>query len=50
MQDECGTGAIVIKANKGYVNQRVKVGSLSDFISVFGEAEELDDYGHINHE
>ncbi len=50
VQDERGTGAIVIKANKGYVNQRVKVGSLSDFISVFGEAEELDDYGHFGAE
>lgn len=42
-----GIGAIVMKSNKGPVNQRVLTNSYNQFTEVFGEPENLDDYGHF---
>lgn len=42
-----GVGAIVFKSNKGPVNQRFLTSSYSNFTNLFGEPENLDDYGHF---
>lgn len=42
-----GIGAIVMKSNKGPVNQRIVTSSYDEFTNVFGEPENLDDYGHF---
>ena len=42
-----GVGAIVMKSNKGPVNQRIVTSSYDEFTNVFGEPENLDDYGHF---
>ena len=42
-----GIGAIVLKSNKGPVNQRFLTSSFDDFTQVYGEPENLDDYGHF---
>lgn len=42
-----GTGAIVMKSNQGPVNQRIVTSSYDEFTKVFGEPENLDDYGHF---
>ena len=42
-----GIGAIVMKSNKGPVNQRIVTSSYDEFTTIFGEPENLDDYGHF---
>ena len=42
-----GIGAIVMKANKGPVNQRIVTRNYNEFVEVFGEPESLTDYGHF---
>lgn len=42
-----GVGAIVMKANKGPVNQRIVTKNYSEFTRIFGEPETLTDYGHF---
>lgn len=42
-----GIGAIVLKSNKGPVNQRVLTTSFDNFTQIYGEPENLDDYGHF---
>lgn len=42
-----GIGAIVMKSNKGPVNQRVVTSNYNEFTEVFGEPESLTDYGHF---
>lgn len=42
-----GIGAIVFKSNKGPVNQRVLTSSYDEFKSIYGEPEDLTDYGHF---
>src|SRR5690554_7287070 len=42
-----GTGAIVIKSNKGMVNQIVNKKNYSSFVNTYGNPEKLDDYGHF---
>lgn len=42
-----GVGAMVMKANRGPVNQRILTSSYNHFTEVFGEPEELTDYGHF---
>ena len=42
-----GIGAIVMKSNKGPVNQRVLTTSYDNFTDVYGQPENLDDYGHF---
>lgn len=42
-----GIGAIVLKANKGYVNQRVLSTSRKKFHENFGDQESVTDYGHF---
>ena len=41
-----GIGAIVMKSNKGPVNQRILTSSYDNFTDIFGQPENLDDYGH----
>lgn len=42
-----GIGAIVMKSNKGPVNQRIVTKNYTEFTEIFGEPEALDDYGHF---
>lgn len=42
-----GIGAIVFKANKGPVNQRILTSSYDEFKTLYGEPEELTDFGHF---
>lgn len=42
-----GIGAMVLKSNKGPVNQRILTSSYDNFTQMFGEPENLDDYGHF---
>lgn len=42
-----GVGAIVLNANRGYVNQRVLNTSITKFHENFGEPETENDYGHF---
>ena len=42
-----GIGAIVMKSNKGPVNQRILTSSYDNFTEIFGQPENLDDYGHF---
>ena len=42
-----GIGAIVMKSNKGPVNQRVVTKNYGEFTEIFGEPETLTDYGHF---
>lgn len=42
-----GIGAIVMKSNKGPVNQRIVTRNYNEFVEVFGEPESLTDYGHF---
>ena len=42
-----GIGAIVMKSNKGPVNQRVVTRNYNEFTEIFGEPETLTDYGHF---
>lgn len=42
-----GVGAMVMKSNKGPVNQRILTSSYDNFTEIFGEPENLDDYGHF---
>jgi hypothetical protein len=42
-----GIGAIVFKSNKGPVNQRILTSSYDEFKSIYGEPEDLTDYGHF---
>ena len=42
-----GIGAIVMKSNKGPVNQRIVTRNYNEFTEVFGEPESLTDYGHF---
>jgi len=42
-----GIGAIVMKSNKGPVNQRVLTTSYDNFTEIYGQPENLDDYGHF---
>lgn len=42
-----GIGAIVMKSNKGPVNQRIVTKNYSEFTDIFGEPETLTDYGHF---
>lgn len=42
-----GIGAIVMKSNKGPVNQRVVTHDYNEFKEVFGAPETLTDYGHF---
>lgn len=42
-----GIGAIVLKANKGPVNQRILTRNYQQFTEFFGQPEALDDYGHF---
>lgn len=42
-----GIGAIVMKSNKGPVNQRILTSSYDNFTDIFGQPENLDDYGHF---
>lgn len=42
-----GIGAIVMKSNKGPVNQRILTSSYDYFTQIYGEPENLDDYGHF---
>lgn len=44
---QVGVGAIVMKANKGPVNQRILTSSYDHFTQLYGEPENLDDYGHF---
>ena len=38
---------MVLKSNKGPVNQRLVTSSYDNFTEIFGEPENLDDYGHF---
>lgn len=42
-----GVGAIVMKSNKGPVNQRIVTKNYGEFTEIFGEPESLTDYGHF---
>ena len=42
-----GIGALVMKSNKGPVNQRVVTTNYNEFTEIFGEPETLTDYGHF---
>ena len=42
-----GIGAIVMKSNKGPVNQRVVTRNYNEFTQIFGDPESLTDYGHF---
>ena len=42
-----GIGAIVIKSNKGPVNQRIVTHDYNEFKEIFGAPETLTDYGHF---
>lgn len=42
-----GIGAIVMKANKGPVNQRIVTRNYDEFTQVFGKPEAIDDNGHF---
>lgn len=42
-----GRGAIVLNANKGYPNQRVLNTSLDDFYKMYGEPDNVNQYGHF---
>lgn len=42
-----GIGAIVLKSNKGPVNQRVVTKNYGEFTNIFGEPENITDYGHF---
>lgn len=42
-----GIGAIVFKSNKGPVNQRILTSSYDEFKNIYGEPEDLTDYGHF---
>ena len=42
-----GVGAIVLNANRGYVNQRVLSTSITKFHENFGDPETENDYGHF---
>lgn len=42
-----GVGAIVLNANRGYVNQRVLNTSIKQFHENFGDPETENDYGHF---
>lgn len=42
-----GVGAIVMKSNKGPVNQRILTSSYDEFTRIFGQPEELSDFGHF---
>lgn len=42
-----GIGAIVMKSNKGPVNQRIVTTNYNEFTEIFGEPETLTDYGHF---
>lgn len=42
-----GIGAIVLKSNKGPVNQRILTSSYDYFTQIYGEPENLDDFGHF---
>lgn len=42
-----GRGAIVLNANKGYVNQRVVSTSLGDFYKMYGTPDNPNQYGHF---
>ena len=42
-----GVGAIVMKANRGPVNERILTHNMQEFEQYFGKAENLDDYGHF---
>ena len=42
-----GIGAIVMKSNKGPVNQRIVTKNYNEFTEIFGEPETLTDYGHF---
>lgn len=44
---QVGVGAIVMKSNKGPVNQRILTSSYDHFTQLYGEPENLDDYGHF---
>lgn len=42
-----GIGAIVLKSNKGPVNQRIVTHDYNEFKEIFGAPETLTDYGHF---
>jgi hypothetical protein len=42
-----GIGAIVFKSNKGPVNQRILTSSYDEFKNIYGEPEDLTDFGHF---
>ena len=42
-----GIGAIVLKSNKGPVNQRIVTRDYNEFKEIFGAPETLTDYGHF---
>ena len=42
-----GIGAIVFKSNKGPVNQRILTSSYDEFKTIYGEPEDLTDFGHF---
>ena len=42
-----GVGGIVIKSNRGPVNQRILTHNYQQFTDMFGVPENLDDYGHF---
>lgn len=42
-----GIGAIVMKSNKGPVNQRIVTKNYGEFTEIFGQPESLTDYGHF---
>lgn len=42
-----GRGAIVLNANKGYPNQRILNTSISDFYKMYGEPDNVNQYGHF---
>ena len=42
-----GIGAVVLKSNKGPVNQRILTSSYDNFTQIYGEPENLDDFGHF---
>lgn len=46
-QPGLGIGAIVFKANKGPVNQRILTSSYDEFKTLYGDPEELTDFGHF---
>lgn len=46
-QPGVGIGAIVMKSNKGPVNQRIVTSNYSEFTEIFGEPENITDYGHF---